>query len=327
MNVEKEFTEILNELVVKQGISLTESLEIMSRNRGCNHSDLWGCVSGISKKQSVVQKAALEILGKLKNGMSFSMALKTCNSISFDEIYVAFVAFSEKSGKFEETCKFLLDRCERLSDGFFQIVEACAYPLFVIGLAVIGSIILLVNGKSIIADFGFGNDMSACVYESVFRALVFLAIYFIVTFFVLKNVLGDNRMFESFLAADFLIKSGVNMSEALGSCVSVAGIDSFLGKQFIEVKNHLEKGEGLRTSFEPLMKMKNGWKLESILFLADYADSGSEVFGKLAECIRIEDEKKRKICLMFIEPLFILGTGIFLLILISGIYLPMMQFI
>ena len=63
---------MLYELVRKQNLSLTDSLEIISKFKGN------GCVG----------KAASYVLDCLKNGIVFSSALKTCNHIEFDNISI-----------------------------------------------------------------------------------------------------------------------------------------------------------------------------------------------------------------------------------------------
>ena len=119
MDSKSEFTQSLYELVQKQKISLIESLEIISR----------------FNRDGKVEKAARYILGCLEKGVSFSSALKTCNEIEFDNVYVTFITFAEKTGCLGETCEFLYKRCKRKNENFVQIVEACTYPVFVVFVA------------------------------------------------------------------------------------------------------------------------------------------------------------------------------------------------
>ena len=48
----------------------------------------------------------------------------------------------------------------------------------------------------------------------------------------------------------------------------------------------------------------------------------NDVFEKIAVWLNAQDEKKRTICLKLLEPFFICGTGIFLLIFLMNIVLP-----
>lgn len=118
MDSKTEFTQLLFELTKKQNLSLVESLEIMSK----------------FQKKGAVEFAAKHILECLNQGLSFSGALKTCKEIEFDDLYISFVSFAEKTGHFGETCEFLYFRCKRKHENLVQIFEACLYPVFVDGV-------------------------------------------------------------------------------------------------------------------------------------------------------------------------------------------------
>lgn len=304
MNAKTEFTQMLYELVRKQNLSLTDSLEIISKFKGN------GCVG----------KAASYVLDCLKNGIVFSSALKTCNHIEFDNIYITFVSYAEKTGNFGETCEYLFKRCKRKEENMFQVIEACAYPIFVVSVAILGVLFLLGFGKNSL----FLSMFSGNFYDSLIRSysfgFVFLVLFFSISFLVLKNILGDNKMFESFLAADFLVRSGINFVDAMDALISVAGIDSKLGVIFQNAKIRMMDGLDLTVAFDGIDS-----KLEKFLYLASKSGGECEVFGKIANYLENLDEKKRKFCFLLIEPIFICGTGIFLMILLVGTFFPMVE--
>lgn len=301
MDSKSEFTQSLYELVQKQKISLIESLEIISR----------------FNRDGKVEKAARYILGCLEKGVSFSSALKTCNEIEFDNVYVTFITFAEKTGCLGETCEFLYKRCKRKNENFVQIVEACTYPVFVVFVAFMAVIFLLVWGKNGNSIFIFSGATYGTVMQSCMLACGFLICFFMGAFFVVKNILSDNKMFESFLAADFLVRSGINLIDTFDALVSVAGIDSSLGQEFLKIKNKILQGTEFSMAFMGLNK-----KLERFFYLAQHTGGECDVFGKMAAFLKEFDEKRRKICFTLIEPIFICGTGVFLIILLSGIYVP-----
>lgn len=304
MDSKSEFTQSLYELVQKQKISLIESLEIISR----------------FNRDGKVEKAARYILGCLEKGVSFSSALKTCDEIEFDNVYVTFITFAEKTGCLGETCEFLYKRCKRKNENFVQIVEACTYPVFVVFVAFMAVIFLLVWGKNRNSIFVFSGATYGTVMQSCMLACGFLICFFMGAFFVVKNILSDNKMFESFLAADFLVSSGINFVDAMDALISVAGYDSVLGHQFQKVKSKVIEGIDLISAFDGI-----GEKLERFLYIACKTGGECEVFGKMAAFIEEKDKKKRKFCFLLIEPIFICGTGIFLIILLSGVFFPMLH--
>lgn len=303
MDSKTEFTQLLFELTKKQNLSLVESLEIMSK----------------FQKKGAVEFAAKHILECLNQGLSFSGALKTCKEIEFDGLYISFVSFAEKTGHFGETCEFLYFRCKRKHENLVQIFEACLYPVFVVLLSIAAASFLMIFGKSnnVLGDIGFSIEQSEKIISSCFRGCVFLFCFFSISFFVLKNILSDNKMFESFLAADFLVRSGINLIDTFDALVSVAGIDSSLGKEFLKIKNKILQGTEFSMAFIGLNK-----KLERFFYLAQHTGGECDVFGKMAAFLKEFDEKRRKICFTLIEPIFICGTGVFLIILLSGIYVP-----
>ena len=303
MDSKTEFTQLLFELTKKQNLSLVESLEIMSK----------------FQKKGAVEFAAKHILECLNQGLSFSGALKTCKEIEFDDLYISFVGFAEKTGHFGETCEFLYFRCKRKHENLVQIFEACLYPVFVVLLSIAAASFLMIFGKSnnVFGDIGFSIEQSEKIISSCFRGCVFLFCFFSISFFVLKNILSDNKMFESFLAADFLVRSGINLIDTFDALVSVAGIDSSLGQEFLKIKNKILQGTEFSMAFMGLNK-----KLERFFYLAQHTGGECDVFGKMAAFLKEFDEKRRKICFTLIEPIFICGTGVFLIILLSGIYVP-----
>lgn len=303
MDSKTEFTQLLFELTKKQNLSLVESLEIMSK----------------FQKKGAVEFAAKHILECLNQGLSFSGALKTCKEIEFDGLYISFVSFAEKTGHFGETCEFLYFRCKRKHENLVQIFEACLYPVFVVLLSIAAASFLMIFGKSnnVFGDIGFSMEQSEKIISSCFRGCVFLFCFFSISFFVLKNILSDNKMFESFLAADFLVRSGINLIDTFDALVSVAGIDSSLGQEFLKIKNKILQGTEFSMAFMGLNK-----KLERFFYLAQHSGGECDVFGKMAAFLKEFDEKRRKICFTLIEPIFICGTGVFLIILLSGIYVP-----
>ena len=303
MDSKTEFTQLLFELTKKQNLSLVESLEIMSK----------------FQKKGAVEFAAKHILECLNQGLSFSGALKTCKEIEFDGLYISFVSFAEKTGHFGETCEFLYFRCKRKHENLVQIFEACLYPVFVVLLSIAAASFLMIFGKSnnVFGDIGFSIEQSEKIISSCFRGCVFLFCFFSISFFVLKNILSDNKMFESFLAADFLVRSGINLIDTFDALVSVAGIDSSLGQEFLKIKNKILQGTEFSIAFMGLNK-----KLERFFYLAQHTGGECDVFGKMAAFLKEFDEKRRKICFTLIEPIFICGTGVFLIILLSGIYVP-----
>ena len=83
--MQREFTEVLYELFVRQNLSLSHSLLIMSRK----------------PKKDRVKFAAESIYSALENGSVFSSALKTCEYVRFNDVYISFILLAEARARDE----------------------------------------------------------------------------------------------------------------------------------------------------------------------------------------------------------------------------------
>ncbi len=95
--MQREFTEVLYELFVRQNLSLSHSLLIMSRK----------------PKKDRVKLAAESIYSALENGSVFSSALKTCEYVRFNDVYISFILLAEKNGDLKSTVSYLKEKLVR----------------------------------------------------------------------------------------------------------------------------------------------------------------------------------------------------------------------
>ena len=63
-------------------------------------------------------------------------------------------------------------------------------------------------------------------------------------------------------------------------------------------------------------------KLKEAFYYADAGGSKNDLFGRMAAYLKSENERKRTICLSLIEPLFIVITGGFILVLLMTFFMP-----
>ena len=298
----KQLIEALDELYVKQGLTLTEALGIVAA-RG--NSDGHFIASRVLKASDKLARIADFILDSLKRGNLFSNALKECPLVKFDSVFIAFIRIAEHSGNLGETVSFLKSRYERMDNNRKKIIEASIYPVFVIAAAVgAGSGILRYTEARL-----DGNVIAAF--------LILLGVCTSVLFFMWR-CLKEDRLLDSLYAVDFLVKSGNSVASAVGFAAHVAGVNSEVGMKFAEAKMKLEYGIPLSEALE-----FKGYAAE-ILYFAEKGGTTSDVFGKLAQLQERSFLQRRKICLSLAEPVFISLTGIFLLILVINIFMPFM---
>ena len=196
-----KFIKALHFLQVEQKITLFESLRIIAGGVRTEKG---------KSRTGKLQKAALYIESKLVAGNSFSTVLRTCPFIRFDDVTLSFVEFSSKTGNLSETLSFLKERCERKEAAFSKILEASVYPSFVILLSLFVSVLMLFYGKSLLGEEFFSEGL----LKTLLYDLIFLFVFCFFVFLLLKKNLGENLLYEAFLATGFLIRHGVNASLA-----------------------------------------------------------------------------------------------------------------
>lgn len=306
MNTErvvKTFTDTLYELFVEQKVPLKKALEIIA-----------------FEKKTGLQKGADSILKAMLSGVSFSNALKSCEYINFDPVYVSFVAFSEITGDLKDTLEFLKNRCQRRENNNTKLLEASMYPAFIVVLAVAVCVFLYFYGNSL--GLGSGRTNSLEQFSQLFLSISLLLVVCCFVFFVIRKNLQENKLYEAFLAVGFLIKSGVNVSTAVSAGVIIAGPGSKYGALFQKAKERLEFGVDIYTAFDNFELSSD---LRNSFYYAHMAGNKAEVFEKIALRMGADDEKRRRRCLSLVEPTFIGITGLFLITLLVSYLLPMMS--
>ena len=298
----RRFTQLLQELVCSKKMDLKGALLLMSR----------------ASAGDAVARSAKHIYESLLRGETFSNALKTCPYIEFDVVYISFLNFAERGGCLENALQFLQKKCDREYENQNRIIEVCMYPAFVILLAVGAGILLSIYSSSFAIEADVDLKLSLC------WAFGFLLMFCITVCLVLKQSLGTDKLYEAFLAMGFLIKGGESIANAVTAAAGILGFETREGRLFTLAGEKLSYGLSLREAF--VLNTKNQRlrvQLEEAFFYAENSGGESDVFEKIALWLNTRDEKRRSVCMRLIEPVFISGTGIFLLIFLVNLVLPM----
>ena len=289
-----EFTIMLYELFVIQGISLSKSLLIMSTK----------------PKKNAVSRAAGIIYEALENGSYFSNALRTCGQINFDDVYISFISIAEKNGDLKTALSYLKEKLEREKECRKKIIEASVYPVFVIFLAVTASVFIGL----------YTNTADLWLLAKYVSALIAICLFM---YLAIIKILSENCLFEAFSAVDFLVSHGVELSEAVGCAIQIAGPSTKIGKLFENARVNLSYGMDLQRAFNCSRKGRS--RLSEALYYADLGGSKNDLFGKIAAYLKAEKDKKRMLCFSLIEPLFIVITGIFILAILITFFMPLIN--
>ena len=309
-NNRQKFTETLAELVCEKKLGLKNSLFLISKNT--------------NQKNDSVTLAAANLYEALMNGISFSNALKVCPYIEFDLLYISFITFAERAGCLEKTLLFLKQKCIREQENISRVIEACVYPVFVVILAIAAGCFLFPYSKSMMSMNPEASVTDQTLFSSIGFAFCFLIVFCVISFFILYRLLGTNKLYEAFLAMGFLIKGGESLANAVKDAVIILGYDSKEGRFFARAGENLSYGISLKESFR-LWKNSLGNELDEAFFYAENSGGENDVFEKIALWLNSRDERRRTICFKLIEPFFVSGTGIFLLVFLINLILPMLS--
>lgn len=292
-----EFTKALYELFVKQGLGLSQSVLVMSKK----------------PKKDCVSRAALAIYSALEKGSYFSNALRTCGFITFDNVYISFIQLAEKNGDLKSAVLYLKEKLEREAADKKRLYGAAVYPGFVILLSIGACIFIGLYTKT--ADFNL-----------LLKYILGLLLVCTGVFFMIVKMLGNDRLSEAFLAVDFLLRNGIELSEAVGCAVQVAGPSCKIGNLFENARIKLSYGMDLVTAFSCSSQKPGGLyysKLREAFYFADVGGSKDDLFGRIAAFLVSEKDRRRTLCMSLIEPVFITITGIFLLMLLITFFMPL----
>ena len=293
-----EFTRALYELFVKQELPLCQCLLIMRSK----------------PKNDYVKKAAARIYMALEQGSLFSNALKSCGLVLFDEVYISFVNIAEKNGDLKTALTYLKGKLEREADCRKKLAEAFIYPLFVVLLSVAASVFI-------------GLYTQSTEWPLLIKYLFGLISVCLLLYFSIAKALAEDRLFEAFTAVDFLLSNGIELSEAVGCAVQIAGPSSRIGKIFENARLKLSYGMDLQNAF----LCADGYegladsRLREAFYYADAGGCKNDLFGKMAAHLKSQKDRSRTVCLSLIEPLFIVVTGVFILALLMTFFMPVIN--
>ncbi len=306
LTAKKIFTESLKDLVSEK-LTLFQALKIMAESR-----------IGARK----IKLASDDLAKEIEKGHKLSTSLLTCPEIDFDSVYISFISFAEQSGNFVQILDYLLERTKREEESRNAFLGAMTYPVLVISLVIVMAAFFVTSGFGFVRNLlpeGMDSGETARTFAWILLSFFLISGAFI---FFLWNTINDTKLYEAFLAGGFLVENGINLAVAVGMAAEIAGVDNKNGICFEKAREGLEYGMDLRSAFFRVKNSSLQNKIEMALFLAEETGNKKQVLLKIADEMKKENERKRKLCLTLIEPAFILLTGVFLLEIVISIVLP-----
>lgn len=285
--------------LLESEIPLKNSLEVLSAENSINMN---------------VKKMSVEILEKLSEGFSFSSALNL-SSFSIKERYLTLISASESGGSLIQALKFIKEIFTQKKELEERIKSVSLYPSLVVSIALAATFVLL----------HFRNEFLVSVpenelYSGVFTAIAVLFAGIGAVALYIKKVMGENVLYSVFFALSFLSEAGFDFSNCLDIAIMYSVQDKEINKALLNVKTKIQEGEGLGEAFSHFKIFPKD--IVARLSLAEIHGNIDKVTKGIAKSIEKKDVAKRNQCMQLIEPLLILCTGLYILILVETIVLP-----
>ena len=285
--------------LLESEIPLKNSLEVLSAENSINMN---------------VKRMSAEILEKLSEGFSFSSALNL-SSFSIKERYLTLISASESGGSLIQALKFIKEIFTQKKDLEERIKSVSLYPSLVVSIALAATFVLL----------HFRNEFLVSVpenelYSGVFTAIAVLFAGIGAVALYIKNAMGENVLYSVFFALSFLSEAGFDFSNCLDIAIMYSVQDKEINKALLNVKTKIQECVGLGEAFSHYKIFPK--EIVARLSLAEIHGNIDKVTKGIAKSIEKKDVAKRNQCMQLIEPLLILCTGLYILILVETIVLP-----
>ncbi len=308
-------------------------------------------VAGLSNTNSKRMSLALtDVIEQLERGRNLSSALAQHPKI-FNQLFVSVVHVGENTGQLDAAFAQLAEYLQREQETRKQIKAATRYPMFVVFALVAALIVMNIFVIPVFAGMfeKFDAELPGMTLFLIGMSDFFitkwwvLIIIIIVCFFITRRYLDTKQgrykwdklkleiplvgsIIERSLLGRFarsfsmMLKAGVPLTTAL-NLVADAVSNSYMSKAIIDMRQRIEKGEGLSRVasasglFTPLvMQMIN---------VGEETGRVDELLQEVAEFYEREVEYDLKSLTSKIEPILIAIVAGMVLILALGIFTPM----
>ncbi len=303
-----QFTEMLLSLL-KGNTNLIDSLHILSS-------------PGIEPR---IQQESEKLLVMMKKGRSFSgsLAMIPKGNIHFIPLYLTLIKASEMTGTIDKVLEDILIDMKRKQKTLETIVTVMLYPAIIILVACIGTIFIIAKGIPLFVQSGMLVETSLnSAVMGIIIAGIFLFLSAGLMFFILYSIfVKDSPEFRIFYLLSFLLSNNIPITEALSQCIASLG-ESKQGKTLVLIKKDIIAGVHFPDAFAKNGKYSSyitGW-----LTIADNDGDIAGAFKNISDFFQKKDVRIREFASKCIEPVFIIITGIYLLILLQTVIMPIL---
>ena len=312
------------------------------------------CLLLLSKQtsNSKFSQILLSINEDITEGNSLSSAMKKYPSI-FDEIYTSTIYAGETSASLAEVFLDLSIYLDKEAKIRSQVVGALVYPaiLFLVSIAVIYSLLSFVLPQ-VVEQFINSNvelpllTRSLLNFSEIFPIILLIALVITSSVYILQVTKFVSDSFQQRIAKYFLsmpligqiilydqtarfcssmrlmTKAGLNTIDSLQIAQNTFK-NKFLKFKVTEVVSKVVSGTSISKAFIQAKIFPDVF--EQLLSSGDMGSQVSEMFEKTKDFLDQEVDTRRNILLTLLQPIVILTMGVFVMLIVLSIMLPLLQ--
>ena len=312
------------------------------------------CLVLLSKQSSnsKFSQILLSINEDITEGNSLSSSLKKYPSI-FDEIYTSTIYAGETSASLSEVFHDLSIYLDKEAKIRSQVVGALIYPavLFFVSIAVIYALLSFVLPQ-VVEQFVSSNvelpllTQTLLAFSEVFpiiiatTLLIIIGIYFvqitnitpqkyqlmISKYFLFIPLIGPIILYDQTArfcsSMRLMTKAGLNTIDSLQIAQNTFK-NKYLKSQVEKVVNKVIAGTSISKAFAQVQIFPEVF--QQLLSSGDLGSQVSEMFEKTKEFLDQEVDTRRNLLLTLLQPIVILTMGVFVMLIVLSIMLPLLQ--
>ena len=312
------------------------------------------CLVLLSKQSSnsKFSQILLSINEDITEGNSLSSSMKKYPSI-FDEIYTSTIYAGETSASLSEVFHDLSIYLDKEAKIRSQVVGALIYPavLFFVSIAVIYSLLSFVLPQ-VVEQFISSNvelpllTQTLLAFSEVFPIIIAITLLILIGIYVVQITNIIPQKYQLMISKYFLFipligpiilydqtarfcssmrlmtKAGLNTIDSLQIAQNTFK-NKYLKSQVEKVVNKVIAGTSISKAFAQVQIFPEVF--QQLLSSGDLGSQVSEMFEKTKEFLDQEVDTRRNLLLTLLQPIVILTMGVFVMLIVLSIMLPLLQ--
>ena len=312
------------------------------------------CLVLLSKQSSnsKFSQILLNINEDITEGNSLSLSMKKYPSI-FDEIYTSTIYAGETSASLSEVFQDLSIYLDKEAKIRSQVVGALIYPavLFIVSIAVIYALLSFVLPQ-VVEQFISSNvelpvlTQTLLAFSEVFPIIIAFILLSLIAIYVVQVTNIIPQKYQLMISKYFLFipligpiilydqtarfcssmrlmtKAGLNTIDSLQIAQNTFK-NKYLKSQVEKVVNKVIAGTSISKAFAQVQIFPEVF--QQLLSSGDLGSQVSEMFEKTKEFLDQEVDTRRNILLTLLQPIVILTMGVFVMLIVLSIMLPLLQ--